>query len=181
MKVRALVFAAMAAVLAMPSLARAADNAGTIAGSVHNTSGAPIADANVIASGAVTQRTSTDSSGKFALTLPAGFYRIDVSKGGYLAATETDLTLLAGATLPVDITLQQADLASLKTIARVTSSRSQLDQHRSRSNRDCRTSRVRKSCVPADQRRRRTYSRCGHRERLQFAEHELHRGRHAGL
>lgn len=122
MNLRHVVVAVLAFLLVVPSVAYAADNTGTITGTVHSTAGTPIADASVIASGAVTQHVSTDASGKFSMTLPAGFYRIDVSKGGFLSATQTNLTVLTGATLPVDITLEPADLGSLKTIARVTSS-----------------------------------------------------------
>ncbi|HEY9181098.1 MAG TPA: TonB-dependent receptor, partial [Candidatus Baltobacteraceae bacterium] len=122
MKLRHLLFAALALTLAVPAYARAAENTGTVSGTVHGTSGAPIADAAVTVSGAVTQSATTDASGKFSFTVPAGLYRLDVSKGGFLTATQTDLSVLAGATLPVDVTLQQADLSSLRTIARVTTS-----------------------------------------------------------
>ena len=122
MNLRLLFFAVMAAVLLVPSYAGAAENTGTISGTVHGTTGAPIADATVIVSGVVSQRTASDASGKFSLTLPAGFYRLDVSKGGFLTATQTDLAVLTGENLPVDVMLQPADLSSLKTIARVTTS-----------------------------------------------------------
>lgn len=106
----------------MPSFAGAAENTGTVNGTVHGTSGEPIANATVIATGAVTQHTATDAAGKYSLTLPAGFYRLDVSKGGFLTATQTDVAVLTGETLPLDVTLQAADLESLRTIARVTTS-----------------------------------------------------------
>lgn len=122
MNLRLILFAVMAAVLLVPSYAGAAENTGTITGTVHGTTGAPISDASIIVSGAVTQKTASDASGKFTLTLPAGFYRLDVTKGGFLTATQTDLAVLTGENLPVDVTLEPADLSSLKTIARVTTS-----------------------------------------------------------
>ncbi|HKU68395.1 MAG TPA: TonB-dependent receptor [Candidatus Baltobacteraceae bacterium] len=122
MNLRLLMFAVLAAILIVPSVAGAAENTGTLTGTVHATSGAPIANASIIASGPVARQTSTDAAGKFTMTLPAGLYRLDASKGGFLSATQTDLTVLAGGNLPVDVTMQQADLGSLKTIARVTTS-----------------------------------------------------------
>lgn len=122
MKLRVLIYAAMAVLLLMPSFAGAAENTGTVTGTVHDSSGSPIADARIVATGIETRSTSTDSSGKFTLTLTAGLYRLDVSKGGYTSTTETDLAVLTGATLPVDVTLQPASLSSLKTIASVTTS-----------------------------------------------------------
>lgn len=122
MKLRLLICAVLLAVPAVPSYAGAAENTGTISGSVHGTSGAPIADATVIASGPVSRQSSSDASGNFSLSVPAGIYRIDVRKGGYLSATETDVTVLSGATVPLTVTLQPADLSSLKTIASVRTS-----------------------------------------------------------
>lgn len=122
MNLRLLMSALLAAILVVPSYASAAENTGTITGSVHATSGTPIADATIIASGPARRQSATDASGNFSLSVPAGIYRIDVSKGGFLAATETDVTVLAGASVPLTVTLQQADLSSLKTIARVTTS-----------------------------------------------------------
>lgn len=122
MKLRVLIYAVMALLLLTPSFARAAENTGTITGTVHDTSGSPVADARIVASGVETRSVSTDSAGKFTLTLAAGLYRVDVSKGGYTSTTETDLAVLTGETLPVDVTLQPASLSSLKTIANVTTS-----------------------------------------------------------
>ena len=121
MKLRFFTFV-LAAVFALPIGVRAADATGTINGAVHAPSGAPIANATIIASGPATQKTSTDASGNFTLSVPAGLYRIDVSKGGYLSATETDVTVLAGSSVPLNVVLQLADLSSLRTIARVTTS-----------------------------------------------------------
>ncbi|HET9096591.1 MAG TPA: TonB-dependent receptor [Candidatus Baltobacteraceae bacterium] len=122
MKLRVLIYAVMAVLLLMPSFAAAAENTGTVTGTVHDSSGSPIADARIVATGVETRSVSSDSAGKFTLTLSAGVYRLDVSKGGYTSTTETDLSVLAGETLPVDVTLQPASLSSLKTIANVTTS-----------------------------------------------------------
>lgn len=122
MKLRVLIYAVMAALFVMPSFAGAAENTGTITGTVHDTSGSPVADARIVATGVENRSVSTDSAGKFTLTLTTGFYRLDVSKGGYVPTSETDLAVLTGETLPVEVTLQTADLSSLKTIANVTTS-----------------------------------------------------------
>ena len=128
MKLRVLIYAVMAALLVLPAYGRAAENTGTITGTVHDTSGAPVSDAHIVAAGAQTQETTSDASGKFTLTLTAGLYRLDVSKGGYVSTTETDLAVLTGETLPVDVTLAAASLSSLKTIAAVrTSARSSIN------------------------------------------------------
>ena len=128
MKLRLLAFALVTAIFVSPLAVRAADDAGTITGSVHAATGAPVAGAQVTVSGPVTQKTATDASGAFTFSVPAGIYRLDVSKGGFLAVSETDLTVLASSSVPVQITLQQADLSSFKTIARVvTSARSSIN------------------------------------------------------
>lgn len=127
MKLRFLILA-LAAIFISPLAVRAADT-GTISGSVHGGSGSAIAGAQVVISGPATRRTTTDASGNFTISdVPAGIYRLDVSMGGYLPVTETDLTVLAASNVPVQVTLQRADLSSLKTIARVvTSARSSIN------------------------------------------------------
>lgn len=106
-----------------PIATLAQSETGGITGTVRNASGLPIAAAQIIVSGQVTRRTASDSSGKFAVAeLPAGIYRIDVNKGGYVSAGTDDVAVLAGSTVPVQVVLQQSDLSSLRTIARVVSS-----------------------------------------------------------
>lgn len=118
----AAVFFFAALMAASPAFAATSTGTGTITGSIHSVAGTAIANATIIASGPARQQTTSDSSGNFSMSVPAGIYRVDISKGGYLAATQDDVTVLADASVPLTVTLQQADLSSLRTIATVTSS-----------------------------------------------------------
>lgn len=51
--------------------------------------------------------------------MPPGVYRIDVTRSGYSPATLSDLAVTAGSTVPVTVSLNQANLSSLQTIGRV--------------------------------------------------------------
>lgn len=96
---------------------------GTITGSVKDSTGGAVSGANVTVSGPKTASTTTDAQGNFTLAnVPAGIYTADVSHGGYLSHTTTDVTVLAGTSTSVAVTLERADLSSLRTIARVTTS-----------------------------------------------------------
>jgi outer membrane receptor protein involved in Fe transport len=107
---------------AAPAQVQASSQTGAITGSVHTSSNAPVTGATVDLSGPVNKHTSTDASGGFSFAgIPAGIYRLDITKGGFITATDTDLTVLAGSSVPVQVTLQAADLSSLRTIARIVS------------------------------------------------------------
>nr|MDQ2681490.1 TonB-dependent receptor [Candidatus Eremiobacteraeota bacterium] len=67
-------------------------------------------------------KTTTDGAGKFTLTLAIGTYRIDVNRGGYTPIGRDGVVVVAGQVLPLDVALEAADLGSLKSIGRVTTS-----------------------------------------------------------
>jgi hypothetical protein len=79
----------------------------------------PVAGATVRISGAKTVSTTTDANGAFSVTVPAGVYRVNVSKAGYSSAVLTDLAVVGGSTVPVTVALNEADLSSLQMIGRV--------------------------------------------------------------
>jgi outer membrane receptor protein involved in Fe transport len=114
---------AFALTLLATPLAAHAQATGSVTGSIHTITGAPVVGAQVVLSGQVDKQTSSDGSGNFSFTdLPAGIYRVDVNRGGYVSATATDVAVLGGQATPLQVTLQAASLSSLKTIARVVSS-----------------------------------------------------------
>lgn len=123
MRIRCTVLLA-ALMIIMPSLAASAQGTtGTIQGSVTTPGGVPLAAAEVNVTGPTSAHATTDGAGKFTIaSLAPGIYRVDVTKGGYVPASTDDVTVLGGSTVPLQVVLQQADLSSLRTIARVVSS-----------------------------------------------------------
>jgi hypothetical protein len=99
--------------------AAAAPASATFSGSVRTPGGTPIANATVIAHGATDARTTTLADGSFTLALPPGNYQITVNKSGYSSAAISDVSV-AASSQPLNVTLTQADLSSLRTIGSVT-------------------------------------------------------------
>lgn len=102
-----------------PAIAQAApvpSNAAAVTGTVHDTSGAPVSGARVALTGPVSASTTTGADGTFILSVPQGIYRIDVSKGGYLGTALSGYAVAAGGSTPLNVSLSQADLSSLRTI-----------------------------------------------------------------
>lgn len=96
---------------------------GTIAGSIKDVSGAPIAGATVRISGPQTQAATTDAQGNFSIAnLPAGIYAFEARKSGYNTATESSITVLAGSTQTLAVTMSALSFTTLRTIANVRSS-----------------------------------------------------------
>jgi outer membrane receptor protein involved in Fe transport len=93
----------------------------TISGVVSSSTGSPVSGATVTIKGAQTVTASTDSAGAFSSTVTPGIYQISVNKGGYQPASLADVTVVAGQTQPVTITLGLIDLSTLRTIGTVTS------------------------------------------------------------
>ena len=92
----------------------------SITGTLRTPDGAPVAGATVTASGPSRNTTSTDANGAFALTVPPGVYRVDVTKAGYASASTSDVTVVPGSTVPLTVTISEQSLTSLRTIGTVT-------------------------------------------------------------
>src|SRR5579872_4956407 len=116
-----LVFLFMLCVLsAMPAVTSAQSSTATVAGTVDDESGAPVAGASVVLKGPQTKSTTSDSKGAFTFSdVPAGSYVLSVTKGGYTAAEQNDIIVLAGQTLNVAVRMAAASFSSLRTIASV--------------------------------------------------------------
>lgn len=117
--VAALLFAGVPAI----AYAQASSTTGVIAGTVKAASGAPVAGATVTTNGPTRTRTTTDAQGAFHVTLAPGVYAVTVTKGGFLPATLNDLAIFSGETQTLNVTMTQASLSSLRTIASVSTSR----------------------------------------------------------
>ena len=96
---------------------------GTIIGVVTTANGQNIGAADVSATGPTNARGQTSSDGKFSISgLTPGIYTISVSKASFQPAATTDVTVLDGQTVTLNITLQPASFSQLTTIATVSTS-----------------------------------------------------------
>lgn len=105
----------------LSALTAAADAQSTMAvieGTVTTGGGSPVAGALVSLTGASTASTSTDAYGKFNVSVAPGIYHVSVTHGGYVPADLPDFAVVAGSTVPLTVTLNQANLSSLQTIGR---------------------------------------------------------------
>ena len=88
-------------------------NLGNITGSVGDTSGATIPDAQVVAVNSatgLTQSTVTTSGGLYNINLlPIGRYTVTVTKAGFQKATRPEVAVIAGQTFTVDFVLQAGE------------------------------------------------------------------------
>ena len=92
-----------------------------VTGNVRDGTGAPVVGARVILSGPSTQTASTDGQGNFTVAVPAGIYKVSIAKPGYNAVELPEITIAAGTSTPLSVTMTQANLSSLRTIGSVTS------------------------------------------------------------
>ena len=74
----------------------------------------------MLLSGATTTTVTTDHTGAFSASVPAGIYRVSVTRSGFTTASVNDITVSADEVLPLTVTMSQADLTSLRTIGTVT-------------------------------------------------------------
>ncbi|MFE6968088.1 carboxypeptidase regulatory-like domain-containing protein [Isoptericola sp. NPDC057653] len=81
---------------------------GTVAGTVTDADGAPVAGAEVTFDGARDRTVSTGTDGAFAAELPVGGYAVSAKAFGYVASAATDVTVAVDETVTVPITLQRA-------------------------------------------------------------------------
>ena len=97
----------LSAVLAATQLA--AQNAGTIRGSVTDPSAAVVPGATVQIQGNGTNRSvKSDGQGKFTITVPPGSYSVRADSKGFVTFTSAQLNVTAGQVTPLDIALQIA-------------------------------------------------------------------------
>src|SRR5437667_7927808 len=101
-------------VLAFPC-AQAQLNRGTITGIVTDPSGAAVAEAKITAVHLETNISSSTSStmnGNYTLSsLPIGVYRLEVEAAGFKRALRDNVSLSAGVTVGIDVTLEIGSLA----------------------------------------------------------------------
>ncbi|HTJ25820.1 MAG TPA: TonB-dependent receptor [Candidatus Limnocylindria bacterium] len=106
---------------AAPTTPTAPSTSSVLQGTVRGAGGAAIAGARITASGPATVSTTSDASGAFTLTVPPGIYHIEVTHGGYLPANLSDYAVVAGTSVPVNISLSEPNLTSLRSIGSVSS------------------------------------------------------------
>ncbi len=96
---------------------------GTITGTVVTAAGAPLGGAVIVVGGPTTITATSDSTGAFTVAVPPGLYRVSVSHAGFRVTSLNDITVIAGASQPLSVTLSALDLSSLQTIGRITTGR----------------------------------------------------------
>lgn len=108
----------LAVVLSMPSLyVHAQSTYGSVAGSVVDSSGATVTDANVTLTNLGTSEKRTQSSGNDGLftfvNLFPGQYRIDVEKQGFKHFVRTPVTVEVQQTSHIEATLQVGEVSQV--------------------------------------------------------------------
>jgi outer membrane receptor protein involved in Fe transport len=103
-----------------PVVAQTTATTATLTGSVRDGSGQNVVGAHVNLTGPTKVSTSTDGNGAFTATVPPGIYTIEIDRGGYNPVSLSDITVAAGTTTPVNVTMNQSTLSSLRTIGQVT-------------------------------------------------------------
>jgi hypothetical protein len=87
-------------------------------GVVRSEAGLPVPNARVEMQGPVDKGVSSDANGAFDLRVPAGVYRVVVTKSGYQTATNASL-VVSGAGVETDIQLVEQSVGTLQEIGRV--------------------------------------------------------------
>jgi outer membrane receptor protein involved in Fe transport len=103
-----------------PIVAQASAAAASVTGSVKDGTGAAVVGAHVNLTGASKFSTTTDANGAFTIAVPPGIYSIAIDRGGYEPVSLANITVAAGTSTPVSVTMSQASLSSLRTIGQVT-------------------------------------------------------------
>src|SRR5215470_8252480 len=106
-------------VFGLPRLARAQAYS-SIAGTVTDPSGAPVASASISArnleTGAVRQSSTSDSGRYKILALPVGRYEVKASKAGFENSIRTGIELALGQEASIDFRLQVGTVSSEITV-----------------------------------------------------------------
>lgn len=95
-----------------------------ITGTVKDTStGRPVPAVMITAVGGGSKKsTSTAADGTFRLSLLPGVYVLDADRGGFESGESSSITAVAGTATDVALSIAEADISSLKTIGRVSTS-----------------------------------------------------------
>jgi outer membrane receptor protein involved in Fe transport len=92
----------------------------SITGVVRSGSGAAVPAATVTATGGSNRAsTTTDGNGTFSLSVPAGVYRVTVTKAGYSPASAPDVIVVEGTPSALTVTITEQNLSTLRTIGTV--------------------------------------------------------------
>ncbi len=111
--------AAPKAMASAPAQALVAQAAGSVTGTVDDTTGAPIPDAAVMMTGPTSYSTTTDANGHFSIaSVRPGVYTISVSKAGYDHAVQS-IAVVAGQPENLTVSMGALTFSSLRTIAHV--------------------------------------------------------------
>ncbi len=88
-----------------------------VSGNVHSPSGAPIAQAQIVLSGPVNVRATTDAKGAFSVQVSPGRYTVGANAGGFIAIQADIGEIDRDST--VNVALEPADSPKLRTIGEV--------------------------------------------------------------
>jgi outer membrane cobalamin receptor len=95
-----------------------AGTTGKVTGTVVDQEQLPVAKVEIVLTGAVVDRATTDAAGAFAFdAVPAGSYRLDITKAGF-APLQDSIVVTAGATATTKLQLAAASLNSIREIGR---------------------------------------------------------------
>jgi outer membrane receptor protein involved in Fe transport len=122
--VLAFLFAACGVRVPADAAPAAVGTAGTIAGTVLDAQGNPIAGAQVILAGSTARAATSDGHGafSFAAVVP-GLYSVTVTRAGLTAVTLDDVAVAAAQTVTLSVRMQPASFSSLQSIGHVIASR----------------------------------------------------------
>ncbi len=120
MKIYSSLAALLCVLCLVPVSAQAQTTAGSISGTVSDTSGAPVSGAVITLRGPSVYTTSSDAKGTFSIkNVAPSLYAISVTKPGYQTATQDNVPVFAGETQTVAVRMQVQTFTSLRTIASV--------------------------------------------------------------
>lgn len=86
----------------------AAQNAGTIKGTVTDPSASVIPNASIQITGTANRTLKSDGQGQFTVTVPPGNYSVRADSKGFVTFNKSQITVSAGQVTPLDISLQIA-------------------------------------------------------------------------
>jgi len=112
-----------AATTGSPQVAQANTASGTLTGTIIDSRGQSLPNAQVIATSTGSNYTTTSGKdGRFTLAVPAGVYSIVVNKGGFQGSQANGVAIATGASTSIVVTMTEASSTSLTTIGRTSSS-----------------------------------------------------------